>query len=164
MDGIRVTVDMRDVHALAARFPQLLPALEQGTERVVRRAVLEGEHRAKSKVAVDTGHYRRSITSDVQTGPRTVTGRFGSNVPYAPVREFGRRAGARMPPPGVLRGWMRRHGIPFELEFIMRRRIARRGIRGERVLTQTLAELRPVLAREVVGLKGAIIAALRGRP
>jgi hypothetical protein len=162
MDGMRVRVDMAEVQAFAARFPQIQQALAVGTTRAVHRVVLEGERRTKQHVAVDTGHYRRSITSDVQTGIRTVTGRFGSNVPYAPVREFGRRPGARMPPRGSLLAWMRRHGIPRELEFILRRRIARHGIKGEHVFQDVLRDLRPLLAREVAGIKPALIAALRG--
>lgn len=164
MDGISVRVDMREVAAFAARFPHIHQALSVGTARAITRVVLEGERRAKLTVAVDTGHYRRSITSDVQTTPRSVIGRIGSNVPYAPVREFGRRPGKRMPPRGSLLAWMRRHGIPREFEFVIRRRIARHGIQGEHVFQDVLRDLRPLLAREVAGLKPALIAALRGKP
>ena len=33
----------------------------------------------------------------------------GSNAPHAAVTEYGRTAGAKMPPPNALRGWARRH-------------------------------------------------------
>jgi hypothetical protein len=162
-DGMTIRIDLSEIHALGARLSDLAPALRTETARTMHRVVLEGEARAKRGVSVDTGHYRRSITSDVRVAPRAIIGQFGSNVPYAPVRELGRRPGARMPPPGALRGWMRRHGIPLELEFVLRRRIGRRGTKAEHTFRDTLKDLRPLAEREFMQMKPRLIAALRGR-
>ena len=43
--------------------------------------------------------------------------------------EFGRRAGAKMPPSGRLDDWYAAKGIDPKLDFVIRRAIARRGIK-----------------------------------
>ena len=158
-----IRVDMGDVQALVKRFPAMLPAAERETKRVMTRVVIEGEARAKKGVSRDTSHYARSITHRVSSSPGIVVGQYGSNVPYAPAREFGRRPGAKMPPRGSLLAWLRRHGIPAEMEFVIRRRIGRRGIPGEHVFRDTLAALKPLAEREFAGVKGTLIAAMNGR-
>lgn len=48
---------------------------------------------------------------------------------YAQFIEGGRRAGARMPPQGVLLDWMARKGIRSDLEYVIRKEISVRGIK-----------------------------------
>lgn len=83
---------------------------------------------------VDTGNYRDSLFQSVTSrrgrlvldvGPPERLDILGSTL------EHGRRPGSRMPPPGVLLGWMARHGIPEEAEFPIRRKIARDGMNGQ---------------------------------
>lgn len=71
--------------------------------------------------------------------------RFYNSSPYAPFVENGRRAGARMPPPAALVPWVERHfGVTGAaargLAFVIARRIAQRGIRARRVLTDPLVQ------------------------
>jgi hypothetical protein len=58
-------------------------------ERATRQAcaVVEGEW--KRNVPARTGHYRRSITSEVRRTGNVVRGRVGTNVFYAPFLEYG---------------------------------------------------------------------------
>ena len=158
-----IRVDMGDVQRSSNGSRPCSPAAERETKRVMTRVVIEGEARAKTGVSRDTSHYARSITHRVTSSPGIVVGQYGCNVPYAPVREFGRRPGSKMPPRGSLLAWMRRHGIPAEMEFVIRRRIGRRGIPGEHVFRDTLAELKPLAEREFAGIKATLIAALNGR-
>lgn len=53
-----------------------------------------------------------------------------------------------MPPSGALLGWMRRHGIPAEQEYIIRKRIATRGIAPRPYLVPALDENEPAIQRE----------------
>lgn len=52
----------------------------------------------------------------------------GARSNHAPVVEFGRRAGAKPPPPGALRDWLKRRGLSEDLEYPIAQAIARRGI------------------------------------
>lgn len=54
--------------------------------------------------------------------------------------EFGRAPGRKQPPPGALRDWLRRHGLPESMEYPLARAIARRGI-------QALPHLHPAIER-----------------
>lgn len=122
-----------DAHFEYPTLNELL-AKFQGVERIVRqeqtvamqRAVLPIERDAEGMAPWDMGHLRRSIASRIHLISDGVEGITGSNLPYAKIQEEGRRPG-RMPPPGVLLGWMRRHGIPAESEFLIRRAIGRHG-------------------------------------
>jgi len=85
-----------------------------------------GERTAKQRAPRDTGALKRSIHSDAQP----MSARIFSNKAYAVPVEFGRRKGARMPPPNALRGWARRKLGNPNLAFVVARAIARRGIKG----------------------------------
>lgn len=96
---------------------------------------------------VDRGTYRRSF----QSSPIPGGAELHNVAPHGAVVELGRRPGARMPPPAVLGEWARRkgllRGIPKgsreaaqrSIGFVLARAIARRGIQGRRILTNTHA-------------------------
>lgn len=73
----------------------------------------------------DTAGLQRSIQRDVSPFSASVY----SIQKHASVMEFGRRPGAKMPPPSALEGWARRHGFAGGT-FVLARSIARRGIKG----------------------------------
>lgn len=52
----------------------------------------------------------------------------GSAAWGAIIAEFGRAAGSKMPPPDALKPWLRRHGLPEGLAYVVARNIAERGI------------------------------------
>lgn len=52
----------------------------------------------------------------------------GARSDHAAPVEFGRRAGAKPPPPGALADWLKRHGLPASMEYPLAQAIARRGI------------------------------------
>jgi hypothetical protein len=95
----------------------------------------------------DTGQLAQSLVGETAG----ISGRVYSPLPYASPMEAGRRAGARMPPPSALTGWMRRHGIPTSAAFVVARSIGRRGIPGrfylQRAYQAMAAELGDVIAR-----------------
>lgn len=81
-----------------------------------------------------------------------VIGRAGSNVIYAPVVEFGRSAGAPMPPSGVLLGWMGRKGIDASLEYVVRRKIGAKGTRKQPYMKPALDKNRAAITREMTAV------------
>lgn len=94
--------------------------------RTIQYATLLAEQVAKDGAPRDTGTLARSIVSELQP----TSARIYSPLVYAAVMEAGRRPGARMPPPGALAGWARRHGFSQGSLFVLARNIGRRGIQG----------------------------------
>jgi Bacteriophage HK97-gp10, putative tail-component len=142
-------IDSSDVTAFAREMRVAPQVVVDENTAAMNRAVLSIERRAKEVVPTDTHHLQRSITHEVS--PRVgleVVGRVGTNVPYGRVVEEGRRAGAAMPPSGVLLGWMRRHGVDASAEFVVRRAIGRRGIPARPYLSRALKDLEPQIRRE----------------
>ena len=158
----RITADFSEVRALAQRVSRVGPAVERETEQAMRLVVLAGENRVKEKYRVDTGDGRRRVTGRVDRLPGAVGGRVGTTDPKAETLEKGRRPGAAMPPEGSLVGWMRRHGMDPRNEFVLRRAIARRGIKGDHAFRDALAELAPLAAREFAGVADRVRAVVLG--
>lgn len=127
------------------------PVLAREVAAAVRTLVDRGVADARRNVAKDTRRTEASIRGRVRAVAGAVVGEFGSPLPAAAAIEFGRRAGGKMPPRGALvaSGWLRRHGIPDEAEFLVRRAIARRGIRPRPFLEPALDDARRRLPGEL---------------
>lgn len=159
-------VRIAELPGYVARMRSATLVMRREMTNAMRRAVLTGEGRSKRIVAAerrDTSHLLRGITSDVTQISSGVRGVWGTTVPYGRVIHDGRRPGAAMPPQGALVGWMRRHGIPASAEFVVRRAIARRGIKAVPFLRRALQEVRPQIRREFEQVPKRVIAHLRGR-
>lgn len=144
MSDLSVRADFSAWGRFGGAMGRIEPILGQEIAVGMTRLVLRGEAGGKRRIKVDTGHARRSLTHLVRAFAGRVEGRFGTNVVYAEVIEKGRRAG-KFPPKGVLvrSGWLRRHGIPDSREYLVRRAIARRGIKPA-------PYLRPALDHDVM--------------
>jgi hypothetical protein len=153
MAGIRVRI-----HGLDELERKLGPGVvDPPIRRFLTRSALTMEAEMKRRVRVDTGHGRRSITHQVDRR----RARVGTNVAYLEVMARGRKPGRRMPPPGVLLGWMRRHGIPADREFVVRRAIGRKGIRGDDFDKKALVASVPRIEAELSVLARNLEAAWR---
>jgi hypothetical protein len=168
-----MSVDTRDLMALERRFGSLGGAILRDAVQPMQRVVRANERGAKQDVRVDRGGLRRSITSTVEIIGNLVIGRWGSNLPYTRANEFGRRPDMKWPPPGVLLGWMRRHGIDpgkppkkrrtndgrrryLPVEFVIARKIGKLGIPAQPFLRRPKAELDARIRREFGGLAAAV--------
>lgn len=159
MTGVDVQFRFGEILDLAARLPKVQPAVEAKADSIGELLAHEGVRRTQQRVRKDEGTGARSITA--RRTARTWT--FGTPLSYMRVMEKGRRAGARMPPSGVMLPWMRRHGIPASHEFVIRRAIGRRGIKGDHVFADVRKELAPQAKRELGALKQTVLATLEGR-
>lgn len=92
-------------------------------ERFLDRAAFAVEANAKRLAPVDTGHLRRSIT----TNKGYLSRKIGPGAPYGFYVEKG--TSAHWPPPAALEGWARRHGMGPGGGFLVARAISRRGTR-----------------------------------
>lgn len=146
---------------MATKYAGAGPIVVDEITKAMNRSVLSVERSAKQVVPVDTGTLRRSITHEVRPSPGMVVGRVGSNVPYARYVEEGRAAGSMPPPDALARdlqgGWLRRHGIPNELAFVVARAIARRGIKPRPYLKPAIKTNRMAIEREFAQVPRRVI-------
>ena len=122
----RMVGDLGSIDGLRIVIPQI-------TSNALKQLVQYGERVAKQKAPKDTTGLAQSIGSDVQGFSGVLIVPFGAEVDrigQAVTMEFGRAPGQPMPPSGVLLNWMRRHGIPEKAEFVLRRSIGKKGIKG----------------------------------
>jgi hypothetical protein len=138
-----VTVILTGDRALAAK---LTPERIAGppARRLLTRSAIAVQGNARGFARVDRGQWRNSIVTAVDATPFPTWAKVGSNLSYAPFVHNGRRAG-RMPPDAPIRGWARRHGIPEEAVFPIRRAIGRRGTTGDKALTRGLNASKPAI-------------------
>lgn len=84
---IRVRVLGQD--RLARKLAAIEPALKAAMQREVKIAAVNIQNGARSRVPVDTGRLRNSITHEILADGLNAS--VGSNVEYAPFVEFGTR-------------------------------------------------------------------------
>jgi len=152
--------DMSSLKTLADKYEGADQVVQDEVRNGITRAVIQIEADAKRLVPTDTHHLQRSLTHEVTASGRDVTGRAGTNVPYARYVEEGRRSG-RMPPVAALTGWARRHGVA-EYTFQIARAIGARGTRPQPYLKPALDQNRAAISREMgVAVPKRILARLK---
>lgn len=107
-----------------------------------------------SRPPVSTGAYRRSWhVEDTKEGSRIY-----NPLPYAPVIEYGRRAGARQPPTKALIPWVIKKGLvrggnvqakARGLAFVIARSIAKKGTPARPVLRRAMKQVYPLVLQEI---------------
>lgn len=122
---MNIVFDMSDIRKQAAQYANADRVVREEVTRGMTRTVIQIEADAKKRVPTDTHNLQRSLTHEVSDQGTSVIGRAGTNQPYGKIVEEGRTPG-KMPPAGVLLGWMRRHGIAAEYEYVIRRAVNRR--------------------------------------
>ncbi len=116
----------------------------QHLTRAMTQSVVALESAIKPLVPVFRGRLRGSIGSQVMQEVGSVVGKVGSTLKsedYPAVMEFGRRPGAKMPPPSALERWVHLVlRVPNEnargVAYTVARSIARRGIKGRRFMAR----------------------------
>lgn len=162
----RVFVDTKQLRQLASRMAGADRVIGEELVRAGQRSVLAVEQRSKQIVASerrDMGNLVRSITGTVRPIAGGLQLVAGSNAPYAEVVHEGRGEGKKMPPQGVLLPWMRRHDIPDQAEFAIRRKIGRDGIPGIKYFARSFQELRPQIGQEFRQVPARVMARMKGK-
>jgi hypothetical protein len=110
--------------------------------KAMRKSVTTIEEKVKPLTPLFRGRLRQSIVSEVRGTGVELTGVVGSNLKkeaYPAVMEFGRKPGAKMPPPKALERWVWLVLKPPKkmvkgIAFVIARAIGKRGIKGKRFL------------------------------
>jgi len=93
------------------------------------------------KIPVDTGQTAGHIFTAIEGHSlQDLNGVVASPDFHFQVLEFGRRAGARMPPSAPLEAWCERHGIDSSAVFAVRLAISRRGLPAHHMMQKTIEE------------------------
>jgi len=75
--------------------------------------------------------------------------------PYAPVVEYGRRPNKRQPPSKVIEMWAKRKlGLSAKeakrAAFVIARAIGKKGIKGKRILSDSMGEITDLVRQEII--------------
>lgn len=136
-----------------ARARMIAEAL-QGVAQVIKLGAETG-----SPVGA-TGRYAASWASDLDAipflGAGVVVAHAGNTAEYSRAIESGRRAGAPMPPPDALGGWMSAMGIEAD-PFVIARSIGRSGISARPVLGEAIERTRTVWLALVSATVGQLL-------
>lgn len=135
------------VEKVVANAKKTTAEVKDAVKNVVAESALNIQREAKKRTPVDTGRLRSSIAIEFSDG---LTATIGTNVEYAAAVEFGSQP--HFPPPSALAGWARRHGMNGK-EFVLARKIARRGTPAQPFLFPSFEQERPKFianARRVV--------------
>lgn len=140
--------------------------MHKNTEQRIKQATTirtyEIQRIAKQNLASksDTGALRSSIIPEFEN--QNLTGRVGvagTAIKYAKAVEFGTKphpsatdgeaARQHFPPPAALRPWMKRKGIDPDLDFLIARKIYRKGIAAFPYLIPAFNEVAPLYEADI---------------
>lgn len=125
-------------------------AAVRGMRRAARRTQQHVQKRSSQVGAVNTGMYKRAWKyAELPDGAQVF-----NTMPYAGVIEYGRRAGAQMPPRAAIEAWARRKlGLTAKeakaAAWPIARAIAKKGIAGRYVLTGAAIDIDQFVVTEV---------------
>ncbi len=134
-----ISVKIVGLEEMQKRFAKAPDLVSKHGKVAMQKSVImvEGYAKVNAPVGVNS-RLRNSMVSKVETFGGSITGRVGSSMSeiYPLVMEYGRRPGAKMPPPQALERWVYLvMGVPADealgVAFVVARNIGRRGIKGK---------------------------------
>ncbi len=146
-----LTLESRDLAALARRYAQAPGVVGEELRRGMLEAVLSAEREVVERTPVDEGRLRNSITHDIVGQGADLVGVVATQqVPYAAVVELGSRP--HWPPRKPLEGWVQRVlGVPARearrVAFLVARAISQRGTKAVRMFEEGRDASRPAVRR-----------------
>jgi Bacteriophage HK97-gp10, putative tail-component len=163
--------------AFNRRLQRTPEQMERDMRRTIQASLLLIEADARQMAPQDTRRLSGSISSRISGNFPSLVGEVGPGTRYGIVMEFGRRAGARMPPVDALIGWVRRHwhpvaarrrGVPQQTlrsqAFVLARSIQRRGIRPHPYMAPAFHRNRPRIEAAFARIGLRTVAYLAGQP
>jgi len=163
--------------AFLSRLQTTPEQMERDMRRTLQASLLLIEADARTLAPQDTRRLSGSINNQITGTFPSLVGEVGPGVRYGRFVEFGRRAGARMPPVDALIGWVQRHWHPIAERrrgvsrstlrgeaFILARSIARRGIQPQPYMQPAFVRNRARIEAGFARLGLNIVAYLAGQP
>jgi len=126
--------------------------MRAGMHEAVQLGVRQVKGRTPQGVMGAQGGLLASIQGEVREPGGDVLGIISTDSKYGLTIEKGRKPGSKMPPAGVMVRWIEvKMGMSTEeaqgIEFLVRRKIARKGTKGALMFEQTLEEDGPLFQR-----------------
>lgn len=153
---------------LAEQCRRAAPVVAREVQAAMDDSLTMLQHSARGNLeragAVDTKALIDSLEPRIVS---TGVGYLGTPLAYAATVERGRRAGAALPPRTLQwLEWLARHDIPLSADFVIRRAIARRGIRPRPYLGPALTSNQRAIDRRFgqanVRVLGFVLTSRRG--
>jgi hypothetical protein len=144
---------MKELQQIMKKFPDVA---EKHMRKAMRVSVTDVEAAVVPLTPVGVSkRLRGSMASEVQGHGPNIVGLVGSTLKgekYPAVMEFGRRPGAKMPPPRALERWVHLVlKVPAAevkgVAYLVARAIARKGIKGKRFLEKGFKKAQPKVIR-----------------
>jgi Bacteriophage HK97-gp10, putative tail-component len=135
--------------AFLSRLQRTPEQMERDMRQTIQASLLLIEADAKSLAPQDTRRMSGSINSRITGTYPSLVGEVGPATRYGVFVEFGRRAGARMPPVDALIGWVRRHWNPGFIGPIPRGQLRPRRAAGANVSQSAIRSRAFALARSI---------------
>jgi hypothetical protein len=137
MVAIRVTATRRGLNGVTSKLSDA--ALFARVYDSVSGCLSELKENLIPLIPFDQGIAQESIYTVINGYTlNDIEGVVGSDADYFPNLEYGRRAGAQMPPSLPIEEWAERHGIEPSAVFVIRRAIGRRGIPALHLMQKAL--------------------------
>jgi hypothetical protein len=163
--------------AFLSRLQRTPEEFERQMRQTLQASLLLIEADARTGAPQDTRRLSGSITSQITGTYPNLIGEVGPSVRYGRFVEFGRRAGAKMPPVDALIGWVMRHWHPIAQRrrgvsqstlrgeaFVLARAIQRRGIQPQPFMQRAYLSNRARIEAGFARLGLTIVAYLAGEP
>lgn len=167
MIDIAYTVDVKDVTEQVKLLRGYDAIADDELTRAMNQSVMTLVAAIKPLTPIYRGALRNSIDSEVKRiGVGSIMGRVGSTLKseeYPAVMEFGRKAGAKMPPVEPIERWAHLKLGVDGLGFIIARSIAAKGIKGKRYMKRGFDASKSKIAAYFDQAKIRIVERLRVR-
>lgn len=137
--GLVIQATRRGINGVTAKLTDqnLFQRAHESLEDTLKELKDIVVHNTPIARGVTTGN----IYYDIQgTTLADLNGIVASPDDWFPALEYGRRAGARMPPQVDIEEWMAAVGIEQSAQFVIRRAIARRGLPALHIMRNALGE------------------------
>jgi len=135
--------------AFNRRLQRTPEQMERDLRQTMQASLLLIEADAKQLAPQDTRRLSGSVNSRISGTFPSLIGEVGPGTRYGVFVEFGRRAGARMPPVDALIGWVRRHWNPGFIGPIQRGQLRPRRAAGGNVSQNAIRSRAFALARKI---------------
>lgn len=123
------------------------------------RSAIKVQSNARELAPVDRGDLKNKITYEVDPSTMPRYARIGTNLHYAPYQELGTKP--FWAPKAPIAAWASRKGIPQASVYLIRRKIARVGIKPKKFLQDGTDAALPDIRRYVVVLGDDIAEAMQ---
>ena len=148
VDALILDIDLTGVEEAIANIDGFPSDLGRELTLAMKSSLQFLEGQVSTRAPVNVGPLRDSITHQIITPFPNLVGSVGSPLVYAPVMEYGRKPGGKMPPVDAIKLWViRKLQVPIEeaesVAWAVAKHIAKHGIEGKHYFKEGLEASEP---------------------